>query len=109
MSSTKRASILRSASLLLTLLTVSPAAAAVEPVDTFSIRAGGYISTFDTQVRADGRTNAGTSFDLERDFDLDPDNMIAVVGLNCDSAFSDRVMESMKSLLADVPQRGRAR
>lgn len=67
--------------LALILLTVSPAAFAVEPLDEFSVRIGGYVSTFDTQVRADGTTTNGTEFDLDRDLNVDPDSTIAMVGL----------------------------
>lgn len=67
--------------LTLALIAASPAAFAIEPLDTFNVRIGGYISTFDTQVRADGETTAGTEFDLERDLDMDSDNTVAMVGL----------------------------
>lgn len=66
--------------LALILFTVSPAAFAIEPLDTFSARIGGYVSTFDTQVRADGATTNGTEFDLDRDLNMDPDSTIAMVG-----------------------------
>ena len=55
-------------------------AQAVEPLDTFSVRIGGYTSSFDTEVRADGQTDRGTEVDLERDLDLDPDNLVGFVG-----------------------------
>lgn len=67
--------------IVLVLLAASPAAAAIEPLDNFSARVGGYISTFDTQLRADGQTTTGTEFDLDRDLDLDPDSTIALIGL----------------------------
>ncbi|GAA5073974.1 hypothetical protein [Lysobacter panacisoli] len=54
---------------------------AVEPLDTFSARVGLYVTDFDTEVRADGETSAGTRVDLERDLGLDSSNNIAFVGL----------------------------
>jgi len=54
---------------------------AVEPLDVFSARIGGYITQFDTQVRADGETTRGTEIDLDRDLDLSQGNAIAYVGL----------------------------
>lgn len=60
---------------------VVPAAGAVEPLDTFSARIGGYVSTFDTEVRADGETSDGTDVDLDRDLGLDEEDAIGYVGL----------------------------
>ncbi|MET0581688.1 MAG: hypothetical protein ABWZ08_06935 [Pseudoxanthomonas sp.] len=60
---------------------VLPSAWAVEPLDTFSARIGGYVSTFDTEVRADGETTEGTDIDLERDLGLDEEDAIGYVGL----------------------------
>lgn len=54
---------------------------AIEPLDTFSARIGGYITDFDTQVRADGETQAGTEVDLQRDFGLDERNTVAFAGV----------------------------
>ncbi|TQM12116.1 hypothetical protein FB548_2041 [Pseudoxanthomonas sp. 3HH-4] len=54
---------------------------AAEPLDTFSARIGGYVTTFDTEVRADGETQSGTDIDLDRDLGLDDDAVIAYVGL----------------------------
>lgn len=54
---------------------------AVEPLDTFSGRIGGYITEFDTELRADGETEQGTRVDLKRDLGLDESNTIAIVGL----------------------------
>jgi hypothetical protein len=54
---------------------------AVEPLDVFSARIGGYITQFDTQVRADGETTRGTEIDLDRDLDLSQNGAIAYVGL----------------------------
>lgn len=54
---------------------------AAEPLDTFSVRVGGYISTFDTEVRADGETDSGTTIDLERDLGLDEDAVIGYVAV----------------------------
>lgn len=55
---------------------------AVEPLDTFSARLGGYITDFDTKVRADGQTDDGTRIDLERDLGLDQSNTVAMAGLS---------------------------
>lgn len=57
-------------------------ALAVEPLDTFSARIGGYITDFSTEVRADGETGRGTLIDLERDLGLDESNTIGFIGLN---------------------------
>lgn len=54
---------------------------AVEPLDTFSARIGGYVTEFDTEVRADGETRSGTSIDLQRDLGLDESNTVAFIGL----------------------------
>ena len=62
------------------LLGVAPAAFAVEPLDTFSARIGGYVTTFDTEVRANGVTGQGTEVDLNRDFGLDDSTAVAFVG-----------------------------
>lgn len=56
-------------------------AMAVEPLDTFSGRIGGYITDFDTEVRADGETSSGTPINLDRDLGLDKSNTIGYVGL----------------------------
>jgi hypothetical protein len=63
------------------LLLMSSQAWAVEPLDTFSVRLSGYVSKFDTELRADGETERGTPIDLERDLGLDADNIIANIGL----------------------------
>ena len=63
------------------LCAVAPLAHAVDPLDTFSVRIGGYTNSFDTELRADGETSSGTDIDLERDLDLDPDSLIGFVGL----------------------------
>lgn len=65
----------------LILLATSSAAAAVEPLDTFNFRVGSYISTFDSQVRADGEFSDGSTLDLDRDLNLDQDNAVALVGV----------------------------
>jgi hypothetical protein len=68
---------------LLSLVALSGLAAsahAVEPLDTFSVRIGGYTSSFDTEVRANGETTDGTEVDLERDLDMDPDSVVGFVG-----------------------------
>jgi len=54
-------------------------ALAVEPLDTFSARIGGYVSSFDTDVRANGVNNQGTEVDLNRDFGLDDSATIGYV------------------------------
>jgi hypothetical protein len=56
-------------------------ARAVEPLDTFSFRVGGYITSWDTEVRADGTTRRGTELDLKRDFGLDDSATIGYVGV----------------------------
>jgi hypothetical protein len=55
-------------------------ARAVEPLDTFSFRIGGYVTNFDTEVRADGTTGRGTELDLQRDFGLDDSAAVGFVG-----------------------------
>ncbi|MGO4221951.1 hypothetical protein AB4Y64_08855 [Lysobacter sp. TAF61] len=54
-------------------------ALAVQPLDTFSIRVAGYISKFDTQLRADGETVRGSDVDLDRDLGLDGDSTIGLI------------------------------
>lgn len=54
---------------------------AVEPLDTFSVRVTGYVTDFDTDLRADGTTDTGTRIDLQRDLGLDKNNTIASIGL----------------------------
>ncbi len=54
-------------------------ALAVEPLDTFSVRIAGYISKFDTELRADGETLRGTQVDLKRDLGLDSDSTIGLI------------------------------
>lgn len=53
---------------------------ALEPLDTFSARIGGYVTQFDTKMRADGQADDGTNIDLERDLGIDQNNVIAIVG-----------------------------
>ncbi|HEY9254323.1 MAG TPA: hypothetical protein VIP30_07290 [Stenotrophomonas sp.] len=62
------------------LLAIASPAWAVEPLDTFSVRLTGYVTDFDTKLRADGQTDAGTRIDLQRDLGLDKNNTIASVG-----------------------------
>ena len=63
------------------LLALSPLTArAVEPLDTVSFRIGGYITSWDTKVRADGTTARGTEVDFDRDFGLDDSATIGYVG-----------------------------
>ena len=67
--------------LALGLLAVAPMQArSVEPLDTFSFRIGGYVTSRDTEVRADGVTGRGTDIDLKRDFGLDDSATIGYVG-----------------------------
>lgn len=55
-------------------------AAAVEPLDTFSVKLGGYISTFDTKLKVDGGGQAGTEIKLDRDLGLNRDNTLGLLG-----------------------------
>ena len=55
-------------------------AQAVEPLDTFSVRIGGYTSSFDTELRANGETTEGTEIDLDRDLDMDDGDVVGFVG-----------------------------
>lgn len=64
----------------LALCGIAPAHA-VEPLDEFSVRLGGYITRFDTDVRADGETSGGTEIDLNRDLGLSDDEAIAFVAV----------------------------
>ncbi len=57
-------------------------ALAVEPLDTFSVKLGGYASRFDTRLAVDGGTSQGTEIDLDRDLDLDQDSTIGLVGVS---------------------------
>lgn len=70
------------AALALTLAGVSSQAAAVEPLDTFNARVGGYVSHFDTNLRADGETSTGTDVDVDRDLGLGQGNTLGFVGLS---------------------------
>ncbi len=81
MSSASRLPALLPAALVLPWLALAPIAAAVEPLDTFNARVGGYLSRFDTQIRADGETIGGTPIDFERDLGLDQDSALAFIGL----------------------------
>lgn len=63
------------------LSTMPGMAMAVEPLDTFSVSLGGYVTRFDTRVRADGNS-FGTSIDLSRDLGLDKDDLIGFVGVS---------------------------
>ena len=62
------------------LATTAMESRAVETLDTFSFRVGGYITQFDTKIRADGETDEGTRIDLQRDLGMDQDNIVAFVG-----------------------------
>ncbi|HEY0335585.1 MAG TPA: hypothetical protein VGC74_18090 [Stenotrophomonas sp.] len=59
----------------------APSAQAVEPLDRFSVRASGYVTSFDTEIRADGEIGRGTQVNLHRDLGLDESNIIANFGL----------------------------
>jgi hypothetical protein len=63
------------------LSSVALPALAVDPLDTFSARLGGYTNSFETELRADGETSEGTDVDLERDFDLNPDEVVGFAGV----------------------------
>jgi hypothetical protein len=66
----------------LALLSCASASAwAVEPLDNFSVRIGGYLTTFDTDVRADGDTSNGTEVNLDTDLGLDEEDAIGYVGV----------------------------
>jgi len=67
--------------LLTLVLAFAPCAHAVEPLDTFSVRVSGYVTSFDTEIRADGEGRRGTDIDLHRDLGLGDDNLVANVGL----------------------------
>jgi hypothetical protein len=56
-------------------------ARAVEPLDTVSFRIGGYVTSWDTKVRADGTNSRGTQVELDRDFGLDDSATIGYVGV----------------------------
>ncbi|KAF1694602.1 hypothetical protein [Pseudoxanthomonas koreensis] len=72
---------LRPALLATALLAIAaPECRALEPLDTFSARIGGYVTDFDTKMRADGETDEGTRIDLNRDLGIGQDNVIAIVG-----------------------------
>jgi hypothetical protein len=64
------------------LATMPGIATAVEPLDTFSASIGGYVTRFDTRVRADGALFDGTTIDLSRDLGLDKDEMIGFLGMS---------------------------
>jgi hypothetical protein len=53
---------------------------AVTPLDVFSARLGGYITQFNTEVRADGQTQRGNTVDLDKDLGVGGGNAIAYVG-----------------------------
>jgi hypothetical protein len=67
--------------LTLAALAIAPRAQAVEPLDVFSARIGGYVTSWDTKVRADGETSRGTQVDLDKDFGLDNSPTIGFVGV----------------------------
>ncbi|TQD51299.1 porin family protein [Lysobacter aestuarii] len=67
---------------LLLLASVAVPVHAVEPLDTFSIKLGGYASRFDTQLSVDGGNLEGTEIDLDRDLNLDQDSTIGLVGIS---------------------------
>lgn len=51
------------------------------PLDHFSVRVGGYVSTWDTDFRANGTTQRGTEIDLNRDLGLDDNNTIGYIAV----------------------------
>src|SRR5688572_15566561 len=57
-------------------------ALAVEPLDTFCVRLGGYVQTIDTELLADGQTAACTEIDLERDLGIDEDTTIGYASVS---------------------------
>ena len=63
------------------LVSVPSLSQAVEPLDVFSFRIGGFVNRFDTRLQADGELQAGTAVDLERDLNMDPDHALAFVAL----------------------------
>lgn len=68
-------------SLVLVALAVDPASAeSIPPVDDVRVRLGGYLTQFDTEIRADGTTEAGTPIDLENDFDLGEEDFVVFAG-----------------------------
>ena len=82
MSCTLRPTSLASIGLAFGLLAIVRPAAAVEPLDTFNLRVGGYLNRFDTDLRANGETTSGTDIKLDHDLGLDQGNTIGFVGLN---------------------------
>jgi len=66
----------------LALLAAATRAPAVEPVDQYNIWIAGYLTRFDTKVRADGESTTGTPVDLEQDLSLEPSNVVATIGGN---------------------------
>lgn len=64
----------------LLLSAIAAPAAAVDPVDKWNFWISGYLTKFDTDMRADGEDSAGTPVDLERDLDLEPSNILATIG-----------------------------
>ena len=72
----------RTKCLLLAALSLVPGAArAIEPLDTFSVSLGGYVTRFDTRVRVDGEALGGTRIDLSKDLGLDADDMIGFASM----------------------------
>ncbi len=55
-------------------------ALAVEPLDTFSIKVGGFANRFDTSLAVDGEGVQGTEIDLHRDLGLNQDNTLSLLG-----------------------------
>lgn len=66
----------------LALLAAAVTAPAVEPVDRYNIWIAGYLTKFDTDVRADGETSTGTPIDLEQDLSLEPSDLVATIAGN---------------------------
>ena len=70
------------AALALALCGMASPALAVEPLDTFNVRVGGYVNRFDTDLRADGELRPGTHINLHQDLGLDQDNTLGYVAAN---------------------------
>lgn len=78
----RRVARLRAPCLLLVLAgSCAAPAAAIEPLDTFSLRLGGYVTRFDTRVRVDGERLPGTDVNLRHDLGLDPNATIGFAGV----------------------------
>lgn len=70
------------AALAAALLASTAPALAVEPLDTFSVKLGGYASRFDTDVKVNGDGREGSRVDLNQDLGLDQDNTLNLLGVS---------------------------